>query len=229
MCIDRLRVAKTERAVYPGPWLPEPLIGNSFPSPEDQAELASNLSMAFLLLLERLAPEERAAFLLYDVFDCDYSGDRPHVLGKTQVSCRQIVHRARARVRSEGQRFDASEADRNRLAEKFAAAMQARDESALFSLFATNATLTADGGGKAKAALNVIRGSDRITRLFLGVARKRQGRTVTVARINSQSGVIILRDLDWIHTAISFETDGERMLSTLQCSQSRKTEGHYLS
>jgi RNA polymerase sigma-70 factor (ECF subfamily) len=211
LCIDRLRVAKAERTIYPGPWLPEPLVGNFFPSPEEQAELASDLSMAFLLLLERLAPDERAAFLLYDVFDCDYR-EIAHMLGKSEVSCRQIVHRARARVRNERRRFDANEGDRIRLIEKFAAAIQAGDQDVLLSLFAADSTFTSDGGGKAAAARNIIRGPDRITRLLLGVARKALNRTIVIAPINGQPGLIVLLG-GKVHSALSFETDGQRILA----------------
>jgi RNA polymerase sigma-70 factor (ECF subfamily) len=90
LCIDRLRSAAAERETYPGMWLPEPLFGES---PDEQVELASNLSMAFMILLERLAPAERAAFLLRDVFDCPYS-EIARIIGKSEAACRQIVSRA---------------------------------------------------------------------------------------------------------------------------------------
>jgi len=96
LAIDRLRALKAEREAYTGPWLPEPLIGTE-PPPDREAELASDLSVAFMVLLERLAPEERAAFLLHDVFDCGY-GEIARLLGKSEAASRQIVHRARGRV-----------------------------------------------------------------------------------------------------------------------------------
>src|SRR6185436_10257293 len=121
------------------------------PAPPDRhAELASDLSIAFLVLLERLAPEERAAFLLHDVFDCGYP-EIAALLGKSEAASRQIVHRARGRVRGEQQRFQASDEARERLLKTFVEAVEARDEQSLLRLFAPGATWTADGGGKAAA------------------------------------------------------------------------------
>src|SRR5262249_28422460 len=155
LCIDRLRAARTEREAYVGPWLPEPLIGESPPA-DRGAELASDLSVAFLVVLERLAPEERAAFLLHDVFDCEYA-EIARILGKSETACRQIVHRAREHVRRERPRFHVSEAARAKLLERFVAALRAQDHSALLALFAQDATWTSDGGGKTKAARKVVK------------------------------------------------------------------------
>ena len=107
ICIDRLRAVRAERAAYVGPWLPEP-IESEAPPADAHSELASDLSVAFLVILERLAPEERAAFLLHDVFDSDYH-DIAGILGKNETTCRQIVHRARQRVRQDRPRFHVSE------------------------------------------------------------------------------------------------------------------------
>ena len=159
LSIDRLRKASVEREKYTGPWLPEPLFGSPSRSPEEQLELASDLSMAFMVLLERLAPVERAAFLLHDVFDCAYP-EIARILGKSEAACRQIVHRARERVRSDRQRFRASEEDHRRLIEKFMEAANAGDEATLLSLFAEDATLTSDGGGVVPAARKVVRGRE---------------------------------------------------------------------
>ncbi len=111
LAIDRLRALRTERDAYTGPWLPEPLIGDEPPPPDRHAELASDLSAAFLVLLERLVPEERAAFLLRDVFDRGYP-EIARTLGKSEAACRQMVHRARARVRRGHARFHVTEAAR---------------------------------------------------------------------------------------------------------------------
>jgi RNA polymerase sigma-70 factor (ECF subfamily) len=207
LCIDRLRSAAAERETYPGMWLPEPLFGES---PDEQVELASNLSMAFMILLERLAPAERAAFLLRDVFDCPYS-EIARIIGKSEAACRQIVSRARERVRRDQPRFEASEEDRLRLMEKFATAIDANDEQTLLALFAEDATLTSDGGGKTPAARNVIRGPERITRLFLAVARKLKGRvTRSLLPINGEPGLVTYIDGRPV-SALSFVTDGARI------------------
>jgi RNA polymerase sigma-70 factor (ECF subfamily) len=204
LCIDRLRSAAAERETYPGMWLPEPIFGES---PDEQVELASNLSMAFMILLERLAPAERAAFLLRDVFDCPYP-EIARIIGKSEAASRQIVSRARERVRRDQPRFEASEEDRLRLMEKFAAAIDADDEQTLLALFAKDATLTADGGGKTPAARNVICGPERITRLFLGVERKLKGRvTRTFLLINGEPGLVTFVDGRPV-SALSFVTDG---------------------
>ena len=108
LAIDKLRTAKTQRATYFGPWLPEPLAEAEITTPESHAEFASDLSLAFMLLLERLGEEERAAFILHDVFDCDYD-DIAETLGKTPAACRQLVHRARERVATERRRFRVDE------------------------------------------------------------------------------------------------------------------------
>jgi RNA polymerase sigma-70 factor (ECF subfamily) len=207
ICIDRLRSASAERETYPGMWLPEPLFGES---PDEQVELASNLSMAFMILLERLAPAERAAFLLREVFDCPYS-EISRIIGKSESACRQIVSRARERVRRDQPRFEASEEDRLRLMEKFATAIDANDEQTLLALFAEDATLTSDGGGKTPAARNVIRGPERITRLFLAVARKLKGRvTRSFLPINGEPGLVTFIDGRPV-SAISFVTDGSHI------------------
>jgi RNA polymerase sigma-70 factor, ECF subfamily len=207
LCIDRLRSAAAERETYPGMWLPEPLFGESPPSPDEQIELASNLSMAFMILLERLAPAERAAFLLREVFDCAYS-EIARIIGKSEAACRQIVSRARERVRRDQPRFEANEEDRLRLMEKFATAIDANDEQTLLALFAEDATLTSDGGGKTPAARNVIRGPERITRLFLAVGRKLKGRvTRSFLPINGEPGLVTFIDGRPV-SALSFVTDG---------------------
>jgi RNA polymerase sigma-70 factor, ECF subfamily len=215
LCLDRLRAVAAEREAYIGPWLPEPLIGGWTDTPDRRVELASDLSMAFLIMLERLAPEERAAFLLHDVFDCGYP-DIARALGKSEATCRQIVHRARARVRRDKPRFEVSEAAHRRLLEQYVAALRMRDEAKLLALFAEDATLVTDGGGKVTAALNIIRGADRITRGTLGAMRKIAGRfTHEIARINGQLGFITYVD-GRPFAASSIETDGQRILSVLR-------------
>ncbi len=126
LSIDRLRSAKAQREVYIGPWLPEPLADIDPVTPESKAELASELSLAFLNLLERLGPDERAAFVLHDAFDCDYD-DIAEVLGKSPAACRQLVHRARERVIAERRRFEVDEQTRRRMLERFIEVANAGD------------------------------------------------------------------------------------------------------
>src|SRR5690606_7976144 len=125
----------------------------------------------FLVLLERLGPEERAAFLLREVFDCDY-GTLASTLGRSEASCRQMVHRARERLRSDRKRFEVSHAAKTRLLKQFMAAMEAQDEQALRALFAPDAAWTADGGGRVPAAPYPILGADRIAQLLVGLQER---------------------------------------------------------
>jgi len=212
LAIDRLRALKVERNAYVGPWLPEPLIASP-PPPDRDVELASDLSIAFLVLLERLAPEERAAFLLHDVFDCGYA-EIAGLLGKTEAAARQIVHRARGRVRGEQQRFHTTEAARVRLLNAFVEAVQARDEQTLLRLFEPGATWTADGGGKAAAVPHPIEGADAIVKLLLGLQKRfaREGVTMHLGTVNGETGLLI-RLGGRVGAAITIVTDGERIAS----------------
>jgi RNA polymerase sigma-70 factor (ECF subfamily) len=190
LSIDRLRKASFERETYIGPWLPEPLVIDPHRSPEDEAELASDLSMAFLVMLERLSPVERAAFLLHDVFDCDYP-EIARAIGKSQAASRQIIHRARERVRSDKPRFEASEAERREMVRKFAAASFSNDPQTLISLFADQVALTSDGGGKVNAARKVVYGARRLARVFtLPVSKHRERISVRLVTINGETGVL---------------------------------------
>ena len=212
LAIDRLRRLKTEREAYVGPWLPEPIVSHA-PPPDEHVDLAADLSIAFLTMLERLAPEERAAFLLHDVFDVGYEAIAS-VLGRTEAACRQVVHRARDRVRGDRKRFNATESAKTHLLQKFTAALDARDEQALLALFAPDAMWTADGGGKTGAGLRPIVGADHITRLLLRLRDRflSDDRVMEIATINGETG-LCLRDGDRLTAAISIETDGERILA----------------
>jgi RNA polymerase sigma-70 factor (ECF subfamily) len=232
LAIDRLRAARTEREAYHGPWLPEPLVGNEYRTPEQAAELASDLSMAFLLVLERLAPEERAAFLLHDVFDCEYR-EVAAALGKSEAGCRQIVHRARERVRRDRPRFQVSEAARQRLLERFQAALTTADREQLFALFAPDATWTADGGGKTTAVSKVVTGAGRIAKLLSGYARLLERKyparvAVHPITINGEAGLVLA--LDGVpFWALAVETDGLRILAGYVVLNPEKLAGINLS
>jgi RNA polymerase sigma-70 factor (ECF subfamily) len=194
LSIDRLRKAAHERETYLGPWLPEPLITSPSPSPEDEAEMASNLSLAFMTLLERLSATERAVFLLHDIFDLGYT-EIARVVRKTEPSVRQIVHRARERVRSDKPRFEPNGADRVRMIRKFAAASYAGDESTLMSIFADDVALTSDGGGVVNAARRTVFGSRRLTRLYmLTTARHRDRLAAYIVTINGEPGILEFAD-----------------------------------
>jgi RNA polymerase sigma-70 factor (ECF subfamily) len=210
LCIDRLRQRRAERAAYVGPWLPEPLIEEE-PAADAATELASDLSVAFLALLERLAPEERAAFLLHDVFEADYA-EIAAALDKSEDACRQIVSRARRRVRDERPRAVVSRAARERLVDAFIRAVELRDRGALVALFANEATLTSDGGGKAKAAHKVVRGGASVARFLLGVLRPaREYLELRRITVNREPGVALFV-AGRLLAVTSLVTDGARIL-----------------
>ena len=224
LCIDRLRAVRAERQAYVGPWLPEPLASSDAPSPERDMELAGDVSIAFLTVLERLAPEERAAFLLREVFDFDYP-EIAQILGKSQAACRQVVHRAKDRVRDGRPRFTVSREAHARLLQRFVAAASSGDRDQLLALFAEDATLTLDGGGKVPSVLKVLHGADRIARFYFVVARQLKGRfTFRSAQINGEPG--LLRYLDGkIDAAFSLVTDGARVLEVYTVRNPDKLKG----
>ena len=211
LAIDRLRRLKTEREAYIGEWLPHPIVSEA--PPDRHLDLADDLSMAFLTLLERLAPEERAAFLLHDVFDVGYP-EIASVIERSEAACRQVVHRARERVRGDRKRFDVTDSAKAALLRRFMAATKARDEETLLTLFAPDATWTADGGGKTAAARLPIVGADHIAKLVLGLSAKfwpRDG-MLEIATVNGETA-LCLRDGGRLIATMSIATDGERILA----------------
>jgi RNA polymerase sigma-70 factor (ECF subfamily) len=211
LCIDRLRQLRTERETYVGPWLPEPLTMDTAPPADRATELASDLSVAFLAVLERLAPEARAAFLLHDLFDSDY-GAIAEILGKSEVACRQIVTRARKRVRAEQPRVQVSNEARTKLLHRLVAAVQSQDPASLIEVLASDATWTSDGGGKTKAAKKVITGAEHVARFALGVFHRHLAQMeFRDISINGEPGIAALFE-DRLISVISIRTDGRRIL-----------------
>lgn len=205
LCIDELRSRKVRQESYVGPWLPEPWFeepGSVAAEGLTELELADDLSMAFLLLLERLAPEERAAFLLHDIFEMSYS-EIASVVDKREDAIRQTIARARKRVVDERPRFRASIRQQQELAAKFQRAVGLRDPVALASLFTPDAVLISDGGGKALAALRPIVGAAKIARFFLGITR------------NAKRGDLRF-EMRWMNDAISvlaFDVQGQPVIA----------------
>lgn len=209
LALDRLRRLKTERDAYVGPWLPEPIVSRE-PMPDRQLELASDMSLAMVTLLETLAPEERAAFLLHDVFGVEYERIAS-ILDRTEAACRQMIHRARERVRGNRKRFDADPDVKRALIEKFKAAAEAADEAALLALFTPDATWTADAGGKAAAAPRPIVGLDKVVRLILGIRRKWfDNRVLEIATVNGEPGML-LRDGGELTAVMAFDVEDGRI------------------
>ncbi|HEY4291883.1 RNA polymerase sigma-70 factor [Luteibacter sp.] len=210
--IDRLRAAKARREEYVGIWLPEPILTDEGASPEDLQELASDVSVAFLLLLERLTPEARAAFLLREVLDADYP-EIACTIGKSEAACRQLVHRAKDQLRDERPRQTVPHDAHFVLMRRFADAMAKGDFYTLRDMLAVDADLSGDGGGKVSAFPKPMLGGQRIAQLFYA-SHLRYGENVLVrmARINGEWS--LLRYIDGeLESAQSYVTDGEKILS----------------
>jgi RNA polymerase sigma-70 factor (ECF subfamily) len=170
--------------------------------------LAESLTQAFLLLLERLTPDERAAFLLRVVFDYEYA-ELAEVLGKSQENVRQLVSRARTRVGLDGnRRFSATSADAEGLAERFLTACRAGDIKAVEAMLAETAELHSDGGGKVSAARVVIHGRDRVARCLVGLFRKRWLQEQSPAMVNGDPG-LVFRNGDQILSVMTFRASHE--------------------
>jgi len=226
LAIDRLRRARTERRTYVGPWLPEP-VATAEPAPDRAAELASDLSIALLVLLERLAPEERAAFLLREVFDVGYP-ELARILERSEPATRQMVHRARERVRTDRARFAVPPEAHERILRRFLDALASDDEEGLLALLAPDATFTSDGGGKVYAARRVIVGAERIARLLLSLQRKGVlAAAHEIATVNGAPALLTRRD-GRVVAVTTFAVDGTRIVDAyrvLNPDKLRRVEG----
>ena len=211
LCIDQLRSARAQREEYVGPWLPEPLPSERAPDVAHTALLEESLSMAFLVLLESLTPTERAVFLLREVFDYNYD-EISRLVGKSEANCRQIAHRARGYVAARRPRFERSPEQEERLTGSFLEACMGGDMEGLLGLLAEDITLWSDGGGKARAALNPIRGSDKVARFFMGILGKAPpGLVVRQTRVNGQPGIIGYYADGQPQSVTTFDIVGERI------------------
>ena len=211
LSINRLRAAKVQREHYAGMWLPEPVLTDAADSPEQMLERADDVSVAFLLMLERLTPEARAAFLLREVFDAGYD-ELASAIGKSEAACRQLVHRAREQLREERPRFEVSPDTHRRLLGRFAQALTGGDFSALKAMLADDAELIGDGGGKVPSFGRPMLGAQRIAQLFFAAnLRLKDELRIELALINGEWG--LLRFFNGVlESAQSFETDGERIV-----------------
>jgi RNA polymerase sigma-70 factor (ECF subfamily) len=194
--IDVLRSARVRREAYVGQWLPEPLItdvvSTSYPEPERSAELADSLSMAALLLLERLSPEQRAAFVLHDVFGFPFD-EVADVVGRSEAACRQLASRARRLVQDGRPRFDVDRRERDELASRFFDALTAGDVDGLRELLAADVEVYGDGGGKAPQWARVVVGVDNVARMLGGLGGRFAGSGIQLERheVNGQPGAVV--------------------------------------
>ena len=190
LALDHLRSARVRREAYVGPWLPEPLLTDVDADPAHRIERDESLSMAVLVLLERLSPVERAVFVLREVFEYEYD-DVAEIVGKTPDNCRQIMGRARRHIDEQRPRFEASQERREGLLRRFMAAMSEGDMAGLERLLAQDVAFYGDGGGKAPAIRAPIHGGTRVARFLLGLARQAVEVRVRLepVEVNGQPGV----------------------------------------
>ncbi|WP_321930380.1 RNA polymerase sigma-70 factor [Paraburkholderia guartelaensis] len=214
LCIDRLRAAKLQREQYSGLWLPEPELTDPSATPEAVRERADDVSVAFLMLLERLTPEARAAFLLREVFDADYD-EVAAAIGKTEAACRQLVSRAKAQLRDERPRYAVPRETHLRLLQTFVRALESGDLTAINALLSEDAMLIGDGGGKVSSFPKPMMGGRRIAQLFYASCL-RYGSDLSVKLVLLNNQWALLRFVEGeLESALSIETDGARIVRIL--------------
>jgi RNA polymerase sigma-70 factor, ECF subfamily len=214
LSLDALRAARARREAYVGPWLPEPILPDDMrlfaaDAPAEHAELASDLSLALMHILERLTPDERAALILHDAFDFGYD-EIAATLNKNEPACRKLVSRARERVKVDRPRFSASSDHHRDLLARFAKASGAANPEELAALFAPDVIAYTDGGGRVAAALNPIYGVDKVVRFIVGLSRKfdfAADLSWRTTEINGRAAIVYADPRDAL-TAITLESDG---------------------
>ncbi|MEV4459148.1 RNA polymerase sigma-70 factor [Microbispora sp. NPDC049633] len=210
IAIDVLRSARVRREEYAGPWLPEPLLCDPYQDPERSAELADSLSMAALVLLERLSPLERAVFVLREVFAFDFP-EIASVVGRSEAACRQLVVRARRHVAAGRPRFEAGRKEREELASRFFDALREGDVAGLRNLLAADVSMVGDGGGKAPQLARAVVGARNVARLLASVFPRMAlvGVTFEPRAVNGEPGAIFRdRDGKVLHTLALDVLDG---------------------
>jgi RNA polymerase sigma-70 factor (ECF subfamily) len=211
LSINVLKSARVRREAYVGPWLPEPMLEDLAPGPAAKAELADSLSLALLVLLEQLNPVERAAYLLREVFGYEYA-EIAGVIERTEVNSRQLVTRARKRLEASRPRFDADEAARDALLERFLAAAEEGDLEALEEMLAQDAVLYADHGGKAMAPPEPLVGARLISRFMAAVGRLPHDELESqMVKVNGQLGRVVRDPAEQVLSVLTVDVVGGRI------------------
>ena len=209
--LDRLRLAKARRESYVGPWLPEPLLTG--PDVADRTELAESVSVAMLVVLESLTPEERAVFLLREVFGFRHA-EIAETLGRSEAGVRQLAHRAREQVQARRPRFEVDSGQQREVTQRFLAAAMGGDLHELMAVLAPDVVMVSDGGGKAQAALRPIIGAAKVARFLLGISDRpymgieRGDLTVETVAINGSTGLLVTGHGQVIAAATAVVADG---------------------
>ncbi len=217
LAIDELRSARVRRESYVGEWLPEPLVADGTGDPADRAEIADSLSLAFLVLLESLSPEERAVLLLRDVFDYGYD-EIAAIVDKSESNARQLAARARRSVGERRPRFESSREQRDKLASRFMAAAEEGDLGALETLLAHDIVLRGDGGGKAPAIARSIVGRSRVARTMVAWVRQRlkvSGTAVRPVEVNGQPGAFLIDGDGKLIGVLALDIAGQQVRSVM--------------
>jgi RNA polymerase sigma-70 factor (TIGR02957 family) len=208
LAINELRSARARRERYVGEWLPEPVITDSLEDPARHAETADSLSLAMLVLLESLSPEQRAVLLLHDVFDYGYA-EIAAIVGKSQDNVRQLATRARRHVKQRRPRFQTTREQREALAARFFAAVEQGDLAGLEALLAHDATLTGDGGGKVPALARPLRGRSHVARALIGsVIARLPELSLRLAEVNGGPGALCLDAQQRLIAVMALEING---------------------
>ncbi|KAB2344383.1 RNA polymerase sigma-70 factor [Actinomadura rudentiformis] len=190
--LNRLRTMKRRKEAYVGPWLPEPLL--TTPDVAENVELAESVSMAMMLVLERLSPTERAVFVLHEVFDVAYD-EIAEAVGKSPAAVRQIAHRARRHVDARRPRTVVSPSQTRAAVEAFQHALETRDPQGLLDVLAPHVVLVSDGGGIKQAALRPVIGADKVARFYLGGSSKTEGTiTCDATEVNGNPALLVRLD-----------------------------------
>src|SRR5215472_7342384 len=205
LSLNYLKSAQRKREEYIGIWLPEPIL-TSLPegeSPEEQYEQHESISIAFLVLLERLSPPERAVFLLHEAFDYSFA-EIAEIIEKTPEHCRQLFHRAKSHLAEKRRSVSVSLAKQRQLTESFVTACQSGNLATLTKLLASDVTAWADGGGKVRASLHPISGQERVAKLFIIALRHRvpADNVLFIDEINGAPAILCWSDghLNWVQT-----------------------------
>jgi len=214
LCLDRLKSARAAREEYVGPWLPEPVLTDDRSEPEHSIALAESVTLAFMVLLETLSPEERAVFLLREVFDHEY-GDIAAMLDMTPANCRQLFHRAKTHLADRRPRFHESMEAKRPLVGRFVSALRDGDGDALASVLADDVGFWSDGGGKVLAARRPIFGRDNVVQVLVGIRRTApslgialEDVTMAVVEVNREPALVlrVAGQIDSVY-ALSIEDD----------------------
>jgi RNA polymerase sigma-70 factor (ECF subfamily) len=214
--IDHLRSARVRRETYPGPWLPEPVSEDPEHDASAPALLADSLSMAFLVVLESLGPEERAALLLHDVFGYSHA-EMAGVLDRSEGASRQLLRRARRRIEADRPRFDVDPGRRDRLVQQFRAACEGGDLDAFLAMLTEETELVTDGGGVVSAARRPVVGASRVARFLSNVVnRRRHGRELRTVTVNGEPALAFLYDGQLGLVAV-IEPAADDRIATIRC------------